>query len=469
VSLENRLAKLEELKYLKRYYSLYGYKPYPKQIEFHNEGSRYRQRCLMAGNQLGKTYAAGCETACHLTGLYPEWWEGKKFERATRGWAGSKNADVARDGAQRILLGPTNALGTGTIPKDRILEIKKARGVPDAVESVLVKHTSGDQSLLVFKGYLDGREAWQAETLDFVWFDEEPPEDIYSEGLTRTNNTRGIAYLTFTPLMGMTKVVLRFWNKEPGTILVMMTIDDVGHYSDEERAEIVRAYLPHERDARSKGIPTFGSGKVFTTDEDFLLEPPLVEIPDHWPQIIGLDFGWDHPTAASRIVIDPENDIYHLASAYRQRQQTPVIHASAIKKWGNWIPVAWPKDGLQTDKGSGLQLAQIYRDEGLAMLSEYAQFPDKRGNGVEAGLIEMQQRMDDGRFKVSNQLRDWIDEYRMYHRIDGKINAVNEDLICSTRYAVMMARYAQSGQMHNAISDRWRKGRGGNGASWMSD
>lgn len=469
MSLENRLAKLEELKYLKRYYSLYGYKPYPKQIEFHNEGSRYRQRCLMAGNQLGKTYAAGCETACHLTGLYPEWWEGKKFERATRGWAGSKNADVARDGAQRILLGPTNALGTGTIPKDRILEIKKARGVPDAVESVLVKHTSGDQSLLVFKGYLDGREAWQAETLDFVWFDEEPPEDIYSEGLTRTNNTRGIAYLTFTPLMGMTKVVLRFWNKEPGTILVMMTIDDVGHYSDEERAEIVRAYLPHERDARSKGIPTFGSGKVFTTDEDFLLEPPLVEIPDHWPQIIGLDFGWDHPTAASRIVIDPENDIYHLASAYRQRQQTPVIHASAIKKWGNWIPVAWPKDGLQTDKGSGLQLAQIYRDEGLAMLSEYAQFPDKRGNGVEAGLIEMQQRMDDGRFKVSNQLRDWIDEYRMYHRIDGKINAVNEDLICSTRYAVMMARYAQSGQMHNAISDRWRKGRGGNGASWMSD
>lgn len=468
MSLEQRLAKLEELKYLKRYYSLYGYKPYPKQVEFHNEGSRYRQRCLMAGNQLGKTYAAGCETACHLTGLYPDWWEGKKFERATRGWAGSKNADVARDGAQRILLGPTNALGTGTIPKDRILEIKKARGVPDAVESVLVKHTSGDQSLLVFKGYLDGREAWQAETLDFVWFDEEPPEDIYSEGLTRTNNTRGIAYLTFTPLMGMTKVVLRFWNKEPGTILVMMTIDDVGHYTDEERAEIVRAYLPHERDARSKGIPTFGSGKVFTTDEDFLLEPPLLEIPDHWPQIIGLDFGWDHPTAASRLVIDPENDIYHLVSSYRQRQQTPVIHASAVKKWGDWIPVAWPKDGLQTDKGSGLQLAQIYRGEGLQMLSDYAQFPDKRGNGVEAGLIEMQQRMDDGRFKVVNTNREWIDEYRMYHRIDGKINAVNEDLICSARYAVMMARFAQSGQMHAAVSDRWRKGRG-NGHSWMSD
>jgi len=465
---EQELAKLEELKRLTRYYSLFMYEPYGKQRDFHNAGKTQRQRCLMAGNQLGKTYAAGCETAMHLTGMYPEWWEGKEFERATRGWAGSKNADVARDGAQRILLGPTNALGTGTIPKDRILDIKKARGVPDAVESVLVKHTSGDQSLLVFKGYLDGREAWQAETLDFVWFDEEPPEDIYSEGLTRTNNTRGIAYLTFTPLMGMTRVVLRFWNKEPGTCLIMMTIDDVGHYTDEERAEIVRAYLPHERDARSKGIPTFGSGKVFTTDEDFIFEPTLLEIPDSWQQIVGLDFGWDHPTAATRLAIDTENDVYHLVSAYRQSKQTPVIHASAIKKWGDWIPVAWPKDGLQTDKGSGLQLAEIYRGEGLKMLSEYAQFPDKRGNGVEAGLIEMQQRMDDGRFKVDKNLHQWREEYQMYHRIEGKINAVNEDLICSTRYAVMMARYAQSAQLFASMQrDRWRKKRP-RGTTWMA-
>ena len=154
-----QLLKLEELKRLTRDFSLFTYEPYQKQKDFHAAGATYRQRCLMAGNQLGKTFAAGSETAMHLTGLYPEWWEGKRFKRATRGWAGSKNAEVARDGAQRILLGPTNAPGSGTIPKDRILEIKKARGVPDAVESVLVKHTSGDQSLLVFKGYLDGREA----------------------------------------------------------------------------------------------------------------------------------------------------------------------------------------------------------------------------------------------------------------------------------------------------------------------
>ncbi len=469
LSPHQRLLKLIELKKLKQDYGLFMYKPYEKQIEFHNAGATNRQRCLMAGNQLGKTYAAGSETAMHLTGLYPEWFQGKRFKRSTRGWAGSKNAEVARDGAQRILLGPINAPGTGTIPKDRILEIKKARGVPDAVESVLVRHTSGDNSMLVFKGYQDGREAWQAETLDFVWYDEEPPEDIYSEGLTRTNNTKGIVYLTFTPLMGMTFVVLRFWNHEPGTYLIQMTIDDAGHYTAEERAAIVRDYLPHEREARANGIPMLGSGKVFTTEESYLLESPLAEIPDSWKQIIGLDFGWDHPTAASRLAYDHENDVVHVVSAYRQKKQTPVVHASAIKKWGDWLPVAWPKDGLQTDKGSGLQLAKIYRDEGLHMLADYAQFADKRGVGLEAGLIEMEQRMMTGRFKVDRNLKDWIDEYRMYHRVDGKVVDLNEDLICSSRYALMMLRYAVSYEQAAARPDRWKYGKNSMGKkSWMS-
>lgn len=464
---EQTLAKLEELKRLERDYSLFNYAPYGKQMEFHAAGASNRQRCLMAGNQLGKTYAAGCETAMHTTGLYPEWWQGKRFTRAVRGWVGSKNAEVARDGAQRILMGPTNAPGTGTIPRDRILEIKKARGVPDAIESVLIKHTSGDTSLLVFKGYLDGREAWQAETLDLVWFDEEPPQDIYSEGLTRTNNTRGIAYLTFTPLMGMTAVVLRFWNHEPGTHLVQMTIDDAGHYTQQERDEIVAAYLPHEREARALGIPMFGEGRVFTTEVAYIVENPLDGIPGHWPQIIGLDIGWNHPTAATRLVYDTENDIVHIAAAYRQQKQTPIVHAAAIRPWGMWIPVAWPKDGLQTDKGSGLQIANIYREQNLNMLTDWAQFPDDRGVGVEAGLLEMQQRFDTGRLKIDRNLRDWIDEYQMYHRVDGKVVPINEDLLCSTRYGLMMLRYAISrneASFHEGRNDKRRK-RG----SWMSN
>jgi phage terminase large subunit-like protein len=65
-------------------------------------------------------------------------------------------------------------------------------------------------STLTFKSYDQGRTKWQGETLHFVWFDEEPPPDLYTEGLTRTNATDGIVWLTFTPLKGMSEVVMQF-------------------------------------------------------------------------------------------------------------------------------------------------------------------------------------------------------------------------------------------------------------------
>jgi phage terminase large subunit-like protein len=172
----------------------------------------------MAGNQLGKTFCGGAETAIHLTGLYPDWWEGRRFDRPTRGWAGSKTSEVTRDGVQRYLLGEPKTKsewGKGMVPHSRLLSHKMRQGVADAVDNFTVKHVSGGVSTLGFKSYDQGREKWQGETLDFVWFDEEPPMDIYMEGLTRTNATKGIAYITFTPLLGMSDVVSMFLNDEP--------------------------------------------------------------------------------------------------------------------------------------------------------------------------------------------------------------------------------------------------------------
>lgn len=167
----------------------------------------------MAGNQLGKTFCGAAEAAIHLTGLYPDWWPGKRWDRPVRAWAGSETWDVTRDGVQRILVGEPKdegTWGTGLIPGDHLVDWARRQGAPDALDSVIVKHKSGAHSTLGFKSYDQGRTKWQAETLDFVWFDEEPPQDIYSEGLTRTNATSGIAFLTFTPLKGMSDVVHEF-------------------------------------------------------------------------------------------------------------------------------------------------------------------------------------------------------------------------------------------------------------------
>jgi len=220
-----------------------------------------------------------------------------------------------------------------------------------------------------------------------------------------------------------------------------MTIYDVDHYSDAERNQIIASYPAHEREARAKGIPTLGSGRIFTIEED-AIKVEAFPIPGHWAQINGLDFGWDHPAAAARLAWDRDADCIYLTNTHRAREQTPILFAPAVNAWGSWIPCAWPHDGLQHDKGSGEQLAEQYRSAGLDMLEERATWEDG-SNGVEAGVLEMLDRMQTGRFKVFSHLSEFFEEFRLYHRKDGKIVKEMDDIISAARYALMMKRFAR--------------------------
>jgi len=398
----------------------------------------------MAGNQLGKTVAGAAEMAMHLTGEYPDWWTGHRFTKPITALAGSESYELTRDGVQRLLIGPPAdeaEWGTGYIPARAIEARTRRMGVSNALDSVTVKHASGGNSTLLFKAYEQGRGKWQANTVDYVWFDEEPPEDVYFEGITRTNATRGLIRLTFTPLKGMSSVVVRYLLEDsPDRAVITMTIDDAEHYTPEDRARIVASYPPHEREARTKGIPSMGSGRIFPVpEEDVLVEP--FDVPKIWPQIIGIDFGWDHPFAACRMAWDRDNDCLYVIGEYRQREASPIIHSAAIKPWGDWIPVAWPHDGLQHDKGSGEQLAAQYRAQGLALTVDRATFDDGT-NGVEAGVSEMLQRMQTGRWRVFSTCSAWLEEFRLYHRDEGLIVKERDDLLSASRYAMMMRRFA---------------------------
>lgn len=423
----------------------------------------------MAGNQLGKTLGGAAEVSMHLTGQYPDWWDGIRFDRPVTWIAGSESGELTRDGVQRLLLGPPSdqsAWGTGYIPADCVVDTTSRPGVADAVATILVKHVSGKNSTLLLKSYDQGRTKWQANTVDGVWFDEEPPLDVYSEGLTRTNATFGPVIVTFTPLKGMSDVVLRFL--EPAAddegagdrAVVQMTIEDAEHYSPEERAKIVAAYPAHEREARAKGIPIMGSGRVFPIAEEEIVCEPFA-IPEHWVRITGVDFGWDHPFAATDCAWDRDADCFYVVKEYAARESTPVIHSAAIKAWdiGTWVPVAWPHDGLNHDKGSGEELANQYREQGLKMLDERATFEDG-GNGVEAGITDMLTRMQTGRWKVFSTCGGWLGEFRLYHRKDGLIVKVKDDRISSSRYALMMKRFAKT-------KPRKRTPGAGVAGSWM--
>jgi phage terminase large subunit-like protein len=194
------------------------YRPYSKQAEFHAAGLAHDERLFMAGNQLGKTSAGAYEWAMHLTGRYPDWWRGRVFGRPVRLWASGVTAESTRDNPQRVLIGPPQQKerwGTGAIPRSCLKKFSPARGLADAIDTVLVRWGGGGdvgakESVLAFKSYEKGREKWQGETLNGVWFDEEPPLDIYTEGKTRTNALSGIVIVTFTPLLGMSDVVKLF-------------------------------------------------------------------------------------------------------------------------------------------------------------------------------------------------------------------------------------------------------------------
>ena len=235
----------------------------------------------------------------------------------------------------------------------------------------------------------------------------------------------------------------------PSKYLVMAGWDNVPHLDAKTKAELLASTPAHLRKARSQGIPALGSGAIFPVDEESI-KFNLFPFPAHWPRICGMDFGWDHPTAAAWFAWDRDADTTYLYDTYRVSQKTPVTHAAAIKARGVWIPVAWPADGLQTEKGTGIQLAEQYRGQGLNMLHEIAQLPEVGSEGetnvsrvsVEAGISEMLDAMQIGTFKVAAHLSDWWDEFRLYHRKDGKIVKEADDLMAASRYAYVMRRYA---------------------------
>lgn len=436
------------------------YKPYPKQAEFHKLGASFRERLFSAGNQSGKTFSGANETAMHLTGRYPEWWEGKRFDRPTVGIAASESAELTRDGVQRLLLGRAGndaEFGTGAIPRDAIIEVRNRPGVPNAVASVTVRHVNGGVSTLLFKSYDQGRTKFQADTVNFVWLDEEPPHDIYMEALTRTNTTLGPVYMTFTPLKGMSQTVMRFMvDKMPGTVIVFMGIYDVGHYTKEHADEIIAGYPDYEREARAWGKPVLGSGAIYPVSEADITVAAF-NIPDYWPRICGLDIGWDHPTAAVWLAHDTEADIVYVYDVYKKAKEIPAVHASAIKARGSYIPVAWPHDALQKQKDTGIALRELYIAEGVNMLPERAQFSDG-SIAVEPGLLTVLTRMQKGQFKVFEHLEDWLTEYRIYHRRDGVIAKVSDDVMDATRYGVMSLRFAQHNvtEKLNIHRENWR-------------
>lgn len=430
---------------------------YQKSLAYFAAGVNKSERCMMAANRVGKTEGiGGYELACHLTGIYPPWWPGRKFRRPIRAWCAGDTSLTVRDILQMKLLGPWTQFGTGLIRADRIVRFTPKRNVAESVDQVVVRHASGGLSYLTFKSYDQKRESFQGTEQDVIWLDEEPPQDIYSECLTRTMTVGGMVMSTFTPLRGIGDVILAFMERELADhkFLLTCTWDDVPHLTAKMKEELWSSYTPAERDARSKGIPTIGSGRIYPLDMDDILIDDF-PIPRNWRRAYTMDVGWKK-TAVLWGAIDAESDtVYHYSEHY-QGQAEPIIHAAAVKTRGLWIPGAIDPAANGRSQKDGEQLMQVYMGETCGLNLTMAD------NSHETGIAETWNRLSTGRTRVFRKAcQNWQMEFPLYHRDDkGIVVTKRNHLMDCMRYfnltGVQIAAYPPGTNRTGGARRSWR-------------
>lgn len=416
---------------------------YKQHMEFFRLGKEFSTRCFMAANRVGKTEGGGgYETTLHMTGQYPEWWEGYRFDRPVDVWAAGDTIETVRDIIQGKMLGSRDNLGTGLIPFDTIGRIRWRPNGNDACDYVMVRHVSGGWSKLAFKSYDQGRKAFQGTEKDIVWLDEEANEGIRAECILRLMTTGGLLIETFTPLKGLTPIVIGYLGEnglEKGErvkshgdkVMVMAGWDDVPHLGEAEKTRMLGECEVHLRESRSKGIPSLGSGAIYPVVETEIKVSPFI-IPEHWPRAYGMDVGWNR-TAVVWGAHDRDAGVWYLYSEHYRGQSEPSVHASAIKARGSWIRGAIDPAARGRSQDDGEQLLQLYSDQGLTLR--------KADNAVETGIHSTFELLSTGQLKVFSTLQNWFKEYRIYRRDEkGHIVKANDHLMDATRYLVMTGR-----------------------------
>jgi phage terminase large subunit-like protein len=410
---------------------------YVKQLDFFNAGREYKLRLFMSANRIGKTLAAAYELTCHLTGIYPDWWTGKRFKTNSEWWVCGVDSKLILSTLQPMLLGQVGDFGTGMIPYD-LLDfdtLKDAKKADTGVSVFRVKHITGTYSSVEFKSYESGRETFQG-TARSIWLDEEPPISVFTECLLRTATGDNALMMTFTPLKGISETIMNFLDGSQfregavgiGKWVTMASWDDVPHLSETDKAILLASIPPFQRDARTKGIPQLGAGAVYPVPEsEYLCD--VFEIPKHWKRFYALDVGWAR-TAALWFAIDPDTQIKYLYYEHYKGESEPSIHAQGIKMPGNWIHGVIDTAARGRSQIDGENLMQMYTDLGLHL--------HDANKSVETGLYKAWEQLSIGQIKVFRTLKNFMDEIRIYRRDEkGKIIKTKDHLMDCFRYGIM--------------------------------
>ncbi len=405
---------------------------------FFDATNNYRQVMFRAANRAGKTIAGAFAVATWLDGLYPDWWEGKRFEKPVRIWAAGKTGQTVRDTVQKELLGDLGHFGTGMIPKDRIAKVIMKPGVPGGVDSIQVYNDWGDPSICGFKSYDQRIDAFVGVALDAAWEDEEPPYMVHNETFARLTTTMGVLINTVTPITGLTPYLLNFekqadmlggaertvalnedeqkeFDKNKRTkAIVAAGWSDAPWLDEQAKIDLLADTPPHLKESRMTGKPSLGSGSVYPVPlESVLIENDDFSHKSHYKYIYGIDVGWNK-TAIVWGALDPDTDILYIYDEYYMGEQRPEVHAGAVKGHGIWIPGVIDPASRGRSQVDGMKLITLYIQAGLQIVPA--------NNAVEAGIMDVYQRLSSGKLKILKKCRNLQAEYMTYKRdINGKV------------------------------------------------
>lgn len=444
-----------------RYHQLKYFRPFEHQRSFFKTGSASR-RGILAANRVGKTVSTCYETAMHLTGLYPDWWEGYRFEHsitcmvAGEGW--SQVALVLQNellGTQDVKI--TENLGTGAIPRDCIVTTTMRNDGANCI-GVEIRHKSGANSYLLFANYTQEVRQLQGFKLNLAVFDEQPPDDFFSEVVTRTATTQGKVLCSFTPLKGLNGLVSKFWNKEPGYEFIRVSWDDVPEYSPwgepfllkETRKQLERDYLPHEREARIAGRPVMGKGAVFQLANWPTYQTGAYNFHNmaHIHRVIALDLGLvNDKTVISLMYWDPYEKIAFLhkqiiVQGVEEAVPTQYInHLLRPEVFGT--PIVLPADASTPGRYtmSANSIRELFESYELNVYDKAIMNPpDSQGrvtNHKSYGINQMRQMLEVGSLMVNENCTHFLSESQNYFVDEKGRFSDPDDCIDSCRYALL--------------------------------
>lgn len=430
----------------------------PKHEKFFSATKDYSEVMFLAANRVGKSLAGSYALACHLTGNYPSWWTGRVFDEPVKAWAVGPDARTVRDTVQKELIGEIGKWGTGLIPASALGKAFALQGTTQAIDIIMVKHATGGWSELGFKNYQQDMKSFMGASRHVVLLDEEAPIDIANECNIRTATTDGLMLYTFTPLNGLTPLVVNFCKNADflvgakpivavdqtmeadtadGEVIVgahrnkaviQAGWNDAPWLDEKTKARLLEDTPEHLRKARSEGIPAMGSGNVYATPmEDVLVD--TFAIPESWPKMYAMDVGWNR-TAVIWGALDPATDTLYIYDEHYMGQAEPPIHAYAVRSRGEWMAGVIDPASRGRSQTDGRQLKQMYRDLGLDL------FDAK--NDVEAGVALTATRLAARKIKVFKHLINLQKEYMLYRRDkNGKVIKENDHLMDCLRYIVL--------------------------------